>query len=90
MIQIYSPGNTNFKQNGDMTLFPEICEASSELGGAWVLEITHPIDDEGRWKYIEKEAVISVPTHMGEDRLYRIDEITDKNDADISAKEFIL
>lgn len=88
MIQIYLPGNTNFEQNGDMTLFPEICEASSELGGAWALEITHPIDDEGRWKYIEKEAVLSVPTHMGEDQLYRIDEITDKNDADISAKAY--
>ena len=88
MIQIYSPGNTNFKQNGDMTLFPEICEASSELGGAWTLEITHPIDNEGRWKYIEKESVLSVPTHMGEDQLYRIDEITDKNDADISAKAY--
>lgn len=88
MIQIYSPGNTNFKQNGDMTLFPKICEALSELGGAWTLEITHPIDDEGRWKYIEKEAVLSVPTHMGEDQLYRIDEITDKDDADISAKAY--
>lgn len=88
MIQIYSPGNTNFKQNGDMTLFPEICEASSELGGAWILEITHPIDDEGRWKYIEKEAVLSVPTHMGKNQLYRIDEITDKNDTDISAKAY--
>ena len=88
MIQIYSPGNTNFEQNGDMTLFPEICEASSELGGAWALEITHPIDDEDRWKYIEKEAVLSVPTYMGENQLYRIEDITDKNDADISAKAY--
>lgn len=88
MIQIYSPGNTNFDKNGDMTLFPEICEASSELRGAWILEITHPIDDEGRWKYIEKEAVISVPTHMGKDQLYRIDKITDKNDVDISANAY--
>lgn len=88
MIQIYSPGNTNFKQNGDMTLFPEICEASSELGGAWTLEITHPIDEESRWKYIEKEAVLSVPTHMGENQLYRIDKITGKTDAEISAKAY--
>ena len=88
MIQIYSPGNTNFEQNGNMTLFPEICEASSELGGAWTLEITHPIDDEGRWKYIEREAVLSVPTFMGKNQLYRIDEITDKNDVDISAKAY--
>lgn len=88
MIQIYSPGNTNFEQNGDMTLFPEICEAPSKLGGAWTLEITHPIDDEGRWKYIEREAVLSVPTFMGENQLYRIDQITDKNDVDISAKAY--
>lgn len=88
MIQIYSPGNTNFKQNGDMTLFPEICETSSELGGAWTLEITHPIDEESRWKYIEKEAVLSVPTHMGENQLYRIDKITGKTDAEISAKAY--
>ena len=88
MIQIYSPGNTNFDKNGDMTLFPEICEAPSKLGGAWTLEITHPIDDEGRWKYIEREAVLSVPTFMGENQLYRIDQITDKNDVDISAKAY--
>lgn len=88
MIQIYSPGNTNFEQNGDMTLFPEICEAPSKLGGAWTLEITHPIDDEGRWKYIEREAVLSVPTFMGKNQLYRIDKITDKNDVDISAKAY--
>ena len=88
MIQIYAPGNTNFKQNGDMTLFPTICDAPSKLGGAWTLEITHPIDDEGRWKYIEKEAVLSVPTFMGENQLYRIDQITDKNDVDISAKAY--
>lgn len=85
MIQIYSPNNTDFTQNGDMTLFPESCKATSELGGAWILEITHPIDDEGRWKYIEKEAVLSVPTFMGKNQLYRIDEITDKNDTEISA-----
>lgn len=88
MIQIYSPRNTNYNLNGDMTLFPEVCEASSKLGGAWSLEITHPIDDEGRWKYIEREAVLSVPTFMGKNQLYRIVQITDKNDAEISAKAY--
>lgn len=88
MIQIYSPKNTNYNKNGDMTLFPEICDSTSKLGGAWTLEITHPIDDEGRWKFIEKEAVLSVPTFMGKNQLYRIDQITDKNDVDISAKAY--
>lgn len=88
MIQIYSPGNTDFEKNGDMTLLPEECKATSELGGSWVLEITHPIDDEGRWKYIEREAVLSVPTFMGDKQLYRIDEITDKSFGEIAAKAY--
>lgn len=88
MIQIYSPGNTDFDKNGDMTLFPEECKATAELGGSWVLEVTHPIDDEGRWKYIEREAVLSVPTFMGDKQLYRIDEITDKSFREIAAKAY--
>ena len=88
MIQIYSPNNTNYEMNGDMTLFPTLCEAISELNGSWILQITHPIDEEGRWKYIESEAVLSVPTFMGKRQLYRIGQITDKNNFDISAKAY--
>ena len=87
MIQIYLPNNTNFDMNGDMTLFPEICETEAELGGIWVLNISHPLDEEGRWKYIVEEAVISVPTFMGEKQLYRINE-KDKSDTEVSAKAY--
>lgn len=88
MIQIYSPKNEKFDSNGDMTLTPELCEMDAELGGAWYLNITHPIDDEGRWKYIEREAVLSVPTFMGKNQLFRIDKLTDKTDTEISAKAY--
>lgn len=88
MIQIYSPKNTNYEMNGDMTLSPTLCDVDSKLGDTWTLEITHPIDEEGRWKHIEKEAVLSVPTFMGENQLYRIDKITDKSDTEISAKAY--
>ena len=87
MIQIYSPENTNFEQNGDITLFPEVCDAEAELKGSWLLNITHPLDEEGRWKYIVEEAVLSVPTFMGKNQLYRIDEV-DKTDTEISAKAY--
>lgn len=87
MIQIYSPENTNFEQNGDMTLFPEVCDAEAELKGSWILNITHPLDEDGRWKYIVEEAVISVPTFMGEKQLYRIDSV-DKSDTEITAKAY--
>lgn len=87
MIQIYDSKNTDFDHNGDETLFPEECKVSAELNGTWVLNMTHPIDDEGRWKYIEEEAVIAAPTFMGEKQLFRIDRVStvDQDDSEITA-----
>ena len=87
MIQIYSPNNKNFEMNGDMVLFPEVCELEAELSGSWLINVSHPLDDEGRWKYITEEAVLSVPTFMGDKQLYRIDEV-DKSDTEVSAKAY--
>lgn len=87
MIQIYDSQNTDFEHNGDEILFPEECTVSAELNGTWVLNMTHPIDDEGRWKYIEEEAVIAVPTFMGKKQLFRIDRVStvDQDDSEITA-----
>jgi phage minor structural protein len=41
------------------------------LNGAWELSLSHPIDQEGRWKYIVEEAVVKVPSFNGE-QLWRI------------------
>lgn len=71
MIQIYKPENINFDKNGDMTLFPEKASVKAVLNGTWEAEIEHPIDKEGRWKYIEEEAVIKMPSFNG-DQLFRI------------------
>ena len=87
MIQVYAPNNTKFDMNGDVILFPSSCEASAELGGTWSLDMTHPIDEEGRWKELVKEAVLAVPTFMGKKQLYRIDEI-DKQDMEIVVKAY--
>ncbi len=73
MIQVYARGNENFDSNGDMTLLPTICELSTEINGAWELTMSHPIDKEGRWEYLEEEAVISAPTFQDEHQLFRID-----------------
>ena len=71
MIQIYRSGNEKFDQNGDMTLIPEQADISVKLNQAWELILLHPIDPEGRWKYIEDEAVIKLPSFNGE-QLFRI------------------
>lgn len=87
VIQIYTPSNTNFDMNGNDVLTPSVCTMEAELGGAWSLNMTHPIDDEGRWKNIVKEAVISAPTFMGKKQLFRIDE-SEKQDTEIVVKAY--
>lgn len=71
MIQIYNPENTDFEKNGDMTLFPTSAIVHPILNGSWTAEMEHPIDSEGRWKYIQEEAVIKMPSFNGE-QLFRI------------------
>lgn len=84
MIQIYSPSNTDFEKNGDMVLMPTACAINAELNGAWTIELEHPIDKEGRWKWIEETAVIKVPSFLAKDQLFRLKSV-EKSDAGISA-----
>ena len=71
MIQIYSPDNRDYTKNGDMTLFPTEATPQAELNGAWSATLTHPIDKDGRWKYIVENAVVKMPSFNG-DQLFRI------------------
>lgn len=84
MIQIYLPDNTNFQKNGDFTILPSACEINAEINGNWQLLLTHPIDEEGRWKYIQDGAVIKVESFNGE-QLFRIKNKT-KSDSGVSAE----
>lgn len=83
MIQIYNPDNTDFSHNGDMTLFPTKCDLKTVLNGSWQMELEHPIDDFGRWKYIIEESVIKAPSFNG-DQLFRVKE-KEKSDSGVSA-----
>lgn len=83
MIQIYSPTNTNYDKNGDMTLIPSEATVHPILNGAWEATLTHPLDAEGRWKYIVDEAVVKMPSFNG-DQLFRIKK-KEKSDSGITA-----
>ena len=72
MIQIYAPENTNFSQNGDAVLWPTSAEIHVILNGAWTASLSHPIDQDGRWKYIEENAVVKMPSFLEDDQLFRI------------------
>lgn len=84
MIQIYNPDNTDYEKNGDMTLFPTSAKIHMILNGAWTAQIGHPIDPEGRWKYIQDQAVVKMPSFNGEQQLFRIRSKT-KTDTEVEA-----
>ncbi len=84
MIQVYSRGNTKFDANGNMTLFPSLCDVSAKLNGMWKMELVHPLDSDGRWRYIEEECIISANTFMEKTQLFRIREV-EKTDTEIRA-----
>lgn len=83
MIQIYNPTNTNYTRNGDMTLMPTSAQVHVILNGSWEATLEHPIDADGRWKYITEDAVIKMPSFNGE-QLFRIKQ-TEKKDSGVSA-----
>lgn len=83
MIQIYNIENTDFDQNGDMSLFPSSASVHAVLNGTWEVTLEHPKDSEDRWKYIKEGAVVKMPSFNGE-QLFRITH-KEKSDSGISA-----
>lgn len=80
MIEVYLRTSTDFTKNGDMVLFPTQCDLDIELNGAWELTLRHPIDNEGRFGYIEEEGVIKAPSFNG-DQLFRIYDVERSDEA---------
>lgn len=67
-IEIYLKNNTNYESNGDITLFPTSCtykDSEQEV------TLEHPLDDEGRWKFIDYENMLSVEEN-GKRKFFRI------------------
>ena len=76
MIEVYDKnslvGEQSLQHNGDMTLTPYSCTVSIELGGAIVVEMEHPVDTMGRWRYLQEENVIVVDTPWAKRQAFRI------------------
>ena len=84
MIQVYQSGNTDYVKNGDMTLLPTEANIHVILNSSWEATLEHPIDEEGRWKYSQEEAVVKLPSFYRKDQLWRIKQ-KEKRDSGISA-----
>lgn len=66
-ILIYDSLETDFAHNGLHILCPTSCETTEELNGGYELTLTHPCDDEGRWKMLLEMNIIKAGG-----QLYRI------------------
>ena len=67
----YREAQDGFKHNGLAILAPSECTEYHELNGRWDVELTHPIDEWGRWKTILPQNVLKI-----DGQLFRIDEHT--------------
>jgi phage minor structural protein len=79
VIQAYLAKNPDFNMNGDSVLIPTSCKLSVKLNGAWQLELSHPLDREERWRYLEEGGVIAAPTFQSGKQLFRINKICKMN-----------
>lgn len=83
MIQIYKADNTVYDKNGDMSLTPSSAFVHVILNGSWGANIEHPVDEDGRWRYIVEGAVVKMPSFNGE-QLFRIKK-KEKSDSGVTA-----
>ena len=60
MITVYSPTETNFADNGLGVLEPLSCDVSITINEVWSLELTQPIDEDGKYNNIEKNNIIKI------------------------------
>lgn len=74
MIQLYIQGNTDYEKNGDLVLFPSLCEITQILNGSWMLELELPVVG-NNYLLVKENCVISAPAPNGTTQLFRIYEV---------------
>jgi len=60
-ISVFAPGAEKFNNNGLAVLFPTQGRMKAVAGGACEITMTHPIDDDGKWRYLVPENIIRIP-----------------------------
>lgn len=74
----------DFDANGDYVLIPSAAQVHAELNGDWTATMTHPIDEDGRWKCLVEDNIVKMPSFNG-DQLFRIKQ-TEKEDSGINCE----
>lgn len=58
MISIYAADEKDFSSNGLCALTPSSCQVSMTLNGDWELILTHPLDDQGKYAWLQTGCIL--------------------------------
>ena len=61
MICVYSPDCTDFSTNGNGVLTPFTAHVTETLNGEYELQLTHPIDEAGKWRRLVEGSILHAP-----------------------------
>ena len=61
MIYVYDKGNTAYEKNGNAVIFPMKGSVRMVAGGNYDMQMTCPMDAEGKWLHLIREAVVKAP-----------------------------
>jgi phage minor structural protein len=61
VICVFPPGATDFSSNGLGAIRPSICSVTETLNSEWELELTHPLDEQGKWRRLVEGNILRAP-----------------------------
>ena len=74
MINVYPAAATDFSPLGVVTLMPTSCTIEEQAGGLFELEMSHPIDVDMKWLYLQIGNIIKAPCAVREAPLLRLND----------------
>ena len=64
MICVFASDATDFTTNGLSVLSPTTCTVTETLNGQYELQLTHPIDEQGKWRYLTTGSIVRAPVPL--------------------------
>ena len=61
MICVFPSDATDFASNGLCVLTPTACSVTETLNSEWELSMTHPLDERGKWTYLQVGNILRAP-----------------------------
>ncbi len=72
MICVFPSDASDFSGNGLGAVTPTTCIVTETLNGEWELQLTHPLDDEGKWARLVEGNILRAPVPAASTPLVRM------------------